>query len=784
MTVEYSTSWEPLQELAPTLNSYERTAIRLLEILLYGFITSGFYIFLSWLITVANKKRTEKHPTQKFDEFYKDNGHSYDFAFVFEVVEDENKGELSKFRTAYSLKNILDRLNKANFECGCFYSCQRDEIYIKMRVSIQTLKEKAAGSRYKLLLDSERVKLRLENGNGDKWAPVKITDQYKVSPFTPFEYIYGVYLLGEDYQALYKLYEVAVVDDEGKVWDFDTPFRSTDRIKLMISILESKITDNPAGCGLNVNDLLHEEAVLAAFPLHDYTLLKNIQKDWLKLRAWPSEQPITDIKDYFGERVGLYFAYLQHYVTWLMYPALFGVGTFIYGAIFWKNNVNELLPVYTIFMVFWATFYIESWKNKQATIAMKWGMTGFEDEENDRPQFFGETIMDIVTGKDMTYFPDELRRPRNALVVVVQISFVLICIGIVMGIYTLQWFLLSMVVLNSILTALRLSSSGFALINSIFISIVSMIWRKVATSLNNHQNHRTDTDYEDSLVAKVFFVEIFNYNSGIFYVAFVKTFLGFRCVNNDCAADASATVATLTLLNLLTRAYIQVIARMKAQSNKDEEESSGLEPGVEPSPIEQQYTLAEYSNRDTFDDYCSLILQYGYCTLIVGAYPLSSYWAFVSSYVQIRIDGWKLCQAHTRPRPIAAEDMGQWQNMLEILGACSVLTNAALICIVGTYFQDISSELRWILFIAVEHAMFAIKFFVGEILPDVPEEVEMQLARQDFIISKVLDDAGDDDHEGEMEVQKDNTIPEIEKTDDDWDGANDENEEDDKPQEE
>jgi len=773
--LSYSTSWAPLSGIISSLNELERSTLRLLEIILYGLITSGFYLFLSWLLSVANKKIIEKHPTQKFDDFYKDNGHSYDFVFVFEVVEDDDKENLSEFQTKYSLKNILDRLTFSQFECVCFYSCQRDEIYIKMRVSIKTLKDKAAGSNYKLCLDSEKVKLRLEAGS-DSWAPVKIMDQYKVSPFSPFEYIYGKYDLGEEYQALYKLYEVEVIDEEGEAHDFDEPFRSTDRIKLIISILESKVTDSPPGCGLSVNDLLHKEAVLAAFPLHDYTILKDIQKKWLKLHAWPSSQPISEIKDYFGERVGLYFAYLQHYVTWLMYPALFGVGTFTYGAYFYTSKVNQLLPVYTIFMVFWSTFYIEAWKNRQATIAMIWGMTGFEDEETDRPQFFGDTITDIITGEDMTYFPDDLRRPRDALAAFVQILFVLLCLMSVIGVYGLQWEVLSMEDINTLLTALRIGSSGFALLNSVFIRIISYLWRIVAIRLNNHQNHRTDTDYEDSLVAKVFFVEIFNYNAGLFYVAFVKSFLGFNCVNNDCAGDASATVASLTLLNLITRAYVQVIARMNAQKSKDEEESSGLEPGVEPSPIEQQYTLSEYSTRDTFDDYCSLILQYGYCTLIVGAYPLSSYWAFVSSYIQIRIDGWKLCQAHTRPRPLAAEDMGQWQNMLEILGACSVLTNAALICIVSSYFTNISKELRWILFIVVEHAMFAIKYFVGEILPDVPEEVEMQLARQDFIISKVLANEGDEDEE-EMEVQKDNTIPEIDKTDRDWDGLETEKEE-------
>lgn len=777
-----SQTWSPLKNLLMTINTMERNTLKFVEILVYGFITVGFYLFLIWLLRLANAKIREKHPTQKIDDFYKKNGHSYDFVFVFNVIEDEEKENLTEYQTKNSLKNIIDRLLNAKLECECFFSCQRDEIYLKMRASVDILKEKAAGINYKLNLDPERVKIRLEAGS-EKWEPVKIMDQYKVSPFTPFEYIFGKYDDKKEVQSLYKLYETEVTDDEGETLNFDIPFKSTDRIKLIISILESKLTDKPAGCGLSVNDLLVKDAVLAAFPLHDYTVLKDIQKRWLVLLARPSSQPILDIKNYFGERVGIYFAYLQHYVTWLLWPSIFGTGVYIYGNFSLSSKGNELLPVYTTYMVLWSTLYIEAWKNRQATIAMMWGMHGLEDSEADRPQFSGDTITDIVTGEEMTYFPDERRRSRDILATFVQFLFVLLVFSIVFGIYGLQWEILQMQNANTILTSLSLSSSAFALLNSIFIKIISKLWRKVAPTLNDYQNHRTDTDYEDALVGKIFFVEIFNFNSGLFYVAFVKSFLGFKCVRNDCAADASSTVATLTITNLVTRAYTEVIARISAQKKKNEEESSGLEPGVQPSPIEQQYTLSQYSTRDTFKDYSALILGYGYCSLIVGAYPLSSYWAFVASYIQIRVDGWKLCQAHTRPIPLSAEDMGQWQNMLEVLGACSVITNAALICVVSRHFEDISQDLRWILFIAVEHAMFAVKYFIGEILPDTPEEVDMQLKRQEFIVSKVLENKPDD-KDDELELKKDNTIPEIEKTDKDWDGIETEDKEEEENKEE
>ena len=102
-------------------------------------------------------------------------------------------------------------------------------------------------------------------------------------------------------------------------------------------------------------------------------------------------------------------------------------------------------------------------------------MTGLEDAESDRPQFFGETITDIINGEEMTYFPEEKRQSRDILATFVQFGFVsLVCI-IVIGIYGLQWEILHLENANIVLTSLSLSSSAFALFNSIFIKIISKL---------------------------------------------------------------------------------------------------------------------------------------------------------------------------------------------------------------------------------------------------------------------------------------------------------------------
>jgi hypothetical protein len=46
----------------------------------------------------------------------------------------------------------------------------------------------------------------------------------------------------------------------------------------------------------------------------------------------------------------------------------------------------------------------------------------------------------------------------------------------------------------------------------------------------------------------------------------------------------------------------------------------------------------------TFKDYAEMIIQFGYCTLFVAAFPLAPVLALVNNFIEIRLDAWKLCQ--------------------------------------------------------------------------------------------------------------------------------------------
>lgn len=52
-------------------------------------------------------------------------------------------------------------------------------------------------------------------------------------------------------------------------------------------------------------------------------------------------------------------------------------------------------------------------------------MTGFESEEQDRPQFTGETTISPVTGKEMVFYPEEKRTKMQIISSV--LCFLLLC---------------------------------------------------------------------------------------------------------------------------------------------------------------------------------------------------------------------------------------------------------------------------------------------------------------------------------------------------------------------
>ena len=694
-------------------------------------------------------------------------------------------------------------------------------MFVKVRVSALRLREHADKLNYPLRIDEDQVKATIMTGKRDPitdgwiWWPRKngwkeqgkdintaIQDEKGQSDIPYFQYIYGDFQPEKDH--IYQMYQPS-----------NSMFRGVDRIKIIMSILESAVHND--GCGLNLNRLCVEKAVLAVYPLHDDDELLMLQSKWITAFAWPWNQPIERVKDYFGEKIALYFCWLGHYTTWLIGASVLGSITYVVVVLAslahesddvpYEASPTNPVPLFAFLMALWATFFLEYWKREEKRRAMMWGMVGFEDTEEDRPEYEGLDIRSPINGGPDTYFPASEKNKRVAASQSIIVLCAICVLGAVLAIFLLKAVLeappvdLIFAIPGSLMGGQPYPIGGIfaSVVNAVQIQVMNNMYSRVAHFLNALENHRTETLYEDNLIAKTFVFQFVNSYTSLFYIAFVKDLTApkyeaifdktgvsarsFMC-KKSCMTELSGQLGTIFITRLLVGNITEVvlpavrIKQAQAAARKVEHDDSEYDdPHLiaamrkrQRSPAEEQFELDYYDQLlGTFSDYAELIMQFGYATLFVSAFPLAPLMAFVNNYVEIRVDGWKLCQNCRRPLPSGAEDIGTWQSILEIMSICAVVCNCALITYTGEFLSSgYTKTYRVFIFIALEHVLFFAKALFAAIVDDVPAEVELQIERQEFLRSKIINNAKDEDLELDDDVDAElDEPPEIHEEDKD-----------------
>jgi hypothetical protein len=171
--------------------------------------------------------------------------------------------------------------------------------------------------------------------------------------------------------------------------------------------------------------------MLDFYPLHDWKELQHLLSvwaDWSNMWRWKMPypldegthivnawamfyQPTSKVRDYFGDHVALYFAWLQLYTQWLRFAAL--VGAFVmFGNYYGDNGIdgNPFVLAYSIFLSLWSTMFVEAWTNRENELRFLWGSAGFEAQEQPRPQFRGVIREDPVTKVKMLVHESDGKR--------------------------------------------------------------------------------------------------------------------------------------------------------------------------------------------------------------------------------------------------------------------------------------------------------------------------------------------------------------------------------------
>jgi len=502
---------------------------------------------------------------------------------------------------------------------------------------------------------------------------------------------------------------------------------------MLVNIIENE----EDGAGISLDQIQKHGLITNYFCTHD-PRKAALAREWYQWKTWPWQQPIDKIRSYFGEKVAMYFAFVGLYTTWLFWPALLGLALFLHQAT--STNIAVVwMPIYGILVAIWITFFLEFWKREQSFIAVKWGMSKFEEGETLRPEYVSNKLVErarsYVDGKPVFWDSPIKFLGRVSL----STAMVTMCSGIAivicLAIFSLRIVLTTQPNLNPTLGGIIAS-----VVNALNIQILNDLYLRMAVWFTNWENHRTDTEYEDSLIAKVCVFQSINSYMVLFYVAFVKgKYRVFgqiqSCDGGDCLGELRTQLAVIFITRLvvgnLTEILIPLIKRKintgftKKQHEKHEQKSD----------TEIEALLTTY---DTFNDYLKMLIQFGYVCLFVVAFPLAPLLALLNNYIALRADCFKVLHFTARAIPRGAQDIGSWYVFLEVLGYAAIFTNLGVIVFTGQHkFFEIEAGLKKLIaFVAVEHAVFFIKIVGRYVIPDQSTRTATQLQRQEYLVNK------------------------------------------------
>ncbi|CAF4512927.1 unnamed protein product [Rotaria socialis] len=468
---------------------------------------------------------------------------------------------------------------------------------------------------------------------------------------------------------------------------------------------------------------------------------EKLKKHWATMRQFFKFQPLSLIRSYMGEKVAFYFALCGFYNKMLIPPALIGFIIFIYGISsvfsdqptsdicgrlgqetfmcprcdktcpFWKLSDscfqskvsyvfdNAATVIFAVLMSLWARWFIEFWKRRQAVLRYDWDSMGFEEHlEPIRPEFEirakkkGEERVNAVTGIKEPYVSTRTRLPFflvAASVVLFMMAIVCTTVFATIVYRSRMDFILKNTSAKSYSPIIITVTS--AIMNLICSVILSQFYYWIARKLTDLELHKYQSKYDDSLTIKIYLFQFVNFYSSLFYIAFFKgRFFAYpskyntsssgsfteQCDPAGCLVELSIQFIIIMIGKQIINNLIEFFYAMRRTLTRMCFKRS--EPEAQ-QQWEKDNELYDFTSNTLTDEYLELVIQFGFVTLFVAAFPLAPLFALFNNIIEIRLDAWKFLSKYKRPIPFKAFDIGIWSDIISSISYFAVLTNGIVI---------------------------------------------------------------------------------------------------------
>ncbi|CAF3386640.1 unnamed protein product [Rotaria socialis] len=468
---------------------------------------------------------------------------------------------------------------------------------------------------------------------------------------------------------------------------------------------------------------------------------EKLKRYWATMRKFFKFQPLSLIRSYMGEKIAFYFALTGFYNQMLILPSIVGFIIFIYGVAtfatdqptsdicgsfgdstymcptcdklcpFWKLSDscfyakisyvfdNTATVVFAILMSLWARWFIEFWKRRQAVLQYEWDSIDFEENlEPIRPEYEDEankaksSRINPVTGMKEAHIEMRTRIPYflvAALALLVTVGFICATLFATIVYRVQMGYIFQNTSVNTYSAILITITS--AIMNLIFSILLSEFYYWIAGKLTDLERHKYQTRYDNSLTIKIYLFQFANFYSTLFYIAFFKgKFDGYpstygepssgnfteQCNPAGCFVELSIQffiiMAGKQFASLLVEFFLatwrSLIRACCTRSHQQPRQQ-----------WEKDKELEDFQSTTLLDEYLELVIQFGFVTLFVVAFPLAPLFALLNNIIGIRLDAWKFLSKFKRAIPFRASDIGIWEDVIVGVSYLAVVTNAAVI---------------------------------------------------------------------------------------------------------
>ncbi|EPQ03364.1 Anoctamin-9 [Myotis brandtii] len=220
---------------------------------------------------------------------------------------------------------------------------------------------------------------------------------------------------------------------------------------------------------------------------------ETLKRTWARWRNMFRKQPVDDIRNYFGEKVALYFAWLGWYTCMLVPAALVGLIVFLSG--FSLFNASQISPACDPLLRA-ATVFLEFWKRQRARVVLDWDLYGWDEDQE-------EVALELINCPDYKLQLHQHSYLRSTIILI--LSLLMICLMIGMA---------HVLVVYRVAAAAVFSSSALPFLED-------QVNKYVALKLCDYEKSRTFSERESKFTVKFFTLQFFAHFSSLVYIAFI-----------------------------------------------------------------------------------------------------------------------------------------------------------------------------------------------------------------------------------------------------------------------